>query len=109
MTGIARVCSALLTGALTLVIACGDTGSEPNWTAVTVFMPSPPNATGDWDLPEQALSLEYILACGPDSDGSFGDAVPIEGTLEQKEAFKVGLHGPTRVWRGEIDFEPGPA
>lgn len=108
MTGFARVCSPLLTGALMLVFACGDTGSEPSGTAVSVFMPSLPNGTGNWDLLEHAQSLEYMLACDPDRDGGFGDAVPVEGTLERGEVFQVGLDGPTAVWKGVIDFEPGP-
>jgi hypothetical protein len=108
MTGIARVCSFSLAGALMLVFACGDTGSEPNGTAVSVFMPSLPNVTGDWDLLEHAQSLEYMLACDPDPDGSFGNAVPVEGTFERTEAFQIGLDGPTGVWKGVIDFEPGP-
>lgn len=94
--------------ALLVASACGDPGAHPRGTAVTVFGPSDPNATVSDDF-ALTWSLEYTVVCGSGFDGSStsGEAVTVEGTLEQAEAFKLGEDGPTAVWKGRVELPPG--
>ena len=87
-------------------VGCGDPSSD---TAVTVFIPSGPNATGSFA--EVAGSLEYTVACGPGFDGTSapGETEVIEGTFEQADPVTLGVGGgPTAVWKGRVELPPGP-
>lgn len=97
--------------ALLVVSACGDPhgdpDADPRGTAVTVFGPSGPNATVSDDF-ALTWSLEYTIVCGSGLVGASGEAVTVEGTLEQAEAFKLGEDGPTAVWNGLVELPSGP-
>lgn len=110
MTQSAHLCWLISSCVLLLVSACGDSGpstAEPRGTAVTVFIPS---AADDWSFAEFAWSLEYQVGCGVEIErnSSSGDFITAEGTLEQAEEFDVGPGGPTAVWKGFVEFTPGP-
>ncbi|MBT8469141.1 MAG: hypothetical protein HKN10_11830 [Myxococcales bacterium] len=110
MTRSARLCWLISSCVLLLVSACGDArapNAEPRGTAVTVFIPS---AADDWSFAEFTWSLEYQIGCGPgiERDSSSDDFITVEGALEQDEDFDVGPGGPTAVWKGFVEFTPGP-
>lgn len=95
---------------LLLVSACGDArapNAEPGGTAVTVFIPS---AADEWSFVDFTWSLEYQVGCGPgiERGSSSDDFITVEGTLEQVEEFDLGPGGATAVWKGFVQFTPGP-
>ena len=87
-----------------MATACGVSGANPNSVAVTVFAPSGGASLVDGSRPSLSWSLEYLVSCNASAD----DPVGVEGTLEQVDRALLELDGPTTVWNGIVEFEPGP-
>jgi hypothetical protein len=84
--------------------ACGDADANLGGVAVTVFAPSGGASLVDGSVPRLSWSLEYQVSCGASVD----DRLTVEGTLKQVDRAVLELDGPTAVWKGIVEFEPGP-
>ncbi len=86
-----------------MATACGVSDANPNSVAVTVFAPSGGASLVDGSRPSLSWSLEYLVSCNASADDPLG----AEGSLEQVDRALLELDGPTTVWKGIVEFEPG--
>ena len=93
----------ILCFALLLASACSDSGDE-NAVAVTVFIPSGGAVAPDGSPLRLVWSVEYKVNCGASVD----DSLALEGTLEQVDGVFLERDGLTAVYKGMVEFEPGP-
>jgi len=103
----------LLSLGLLAAASCGDSGNtdaDARGVAVTVFLPSGPDAAPGSGFAELSASVQYKLSCESDAaDDSVDDGMArIDGALSRTGELESGSKGPTSIWKGLVDFRQGP-
>lgn len=103
----------LLSLGLLAAASCGDYGNtdaDSRGVAVTVFLPSGPDAAPGSGFAASTASVEYKLSCESDAaDGSADDGMPrVDGALSRTGEFESESKGQTSIWKGLVAFRQGP-